>query len=64
MSPSEALPTTAIDIMSVFARRSAKGYRKWRTCPSSLRGCYSGIWINDLPVERHRLKNDLNVLKI
>jgi len=38
MSLSEALPTTAIDTVSEFTRRSATGNGKWRTCPISLRG--------------------------
>jgi len=38
MSLSEALPTTAIDTVSQFIRRSATGNCKWRTCPRSLRG--------------------------
>jgi len=38
MSLSEAVPTTAIDIVSEFTRRHATGNCKWRTFPRSLRG--------------------------
>ena len=38
MSLSETFPTTAIDTVSEFTRRSATGNCKWRTCPRSLRG--------------------------
>jgi len=38
MSLSEALPTTAIDTLSEFTRRSATGNCKWKTCPRSLHG--------------------------
>jgi len=38
MSPSEVLPTTAIDTVLEFTRWSATGNCKWRTCPRSLRG--------------------------
>ena len=34
----EALPTTAIDTVSEFTRRSATGNCKWRTSPRSIRG--------------------------
>src|SRR6218665_1621808 len=43
MSLSEALPTTAIDIVSKFTRRSATGNCERRTCSRSLRRGYSGI---------------------
>jgi len=33
---SEALPTTAIDTVPKFTRRSATDNCKWRTCPRSL----------------------------
>ena len=33
---SEALPTTTVDTVSEFTRRSATGYCKWRTCPRTL----------------------------
>src|SRR6218665_1836711 len=54
-SLSEALPTTAIDTVSEFTRRNATGNCMSRTCPSSLRGGYSGIRTHDPPVESHRL---------
>jgi len=38
MSYSQALPTTAIDTVSEFTRRSATGNCKCRACPRSLRG--------------------------
>jgi len=38
LSFSEAFTATAIDTVSEFARRSATGNCKWRTCPRSLRG--------------------------
>jgi len=37
MSLSEARPTTAIDTVAQFTRRSATGNCKWRACPRSLR---------------------------
>jgi len=37
MSLSEVLPTTAIDIVSDFTRRSATSNCKWGTCPRFLR---------------------------
>jgi len=36
MSLSEALPTTAINTMSEFTRRSATSNCKWRTCSKVL----------------------------
>ena len=55
MSLSEALPSTEIDTVSEFTRRSATGNCKWRTCPRFLRGDLSGIRTHDPPVERHLL---------
>src|SRR6218665_3301005 len=55
MSLSEALPTTAIDAVSEFTRRSATGNCKRRTCPRSLHGDKSRFRTRDPPVERHRL---------
>jgi len=51
MSLSEALPTTATDIASEFTHRRARGNCKWRTCPRSLRGGWSGIRIRSKGID-------------
>ena len=61
MSLSEALPTTAIDTVAQFTRRSATGNCKWRICSRYLRGDHqadsnprhSGRKASTLPMRHH-----------
>ena len=52
-------PYYSTDTASEITRRSATGNCEWRTCPRSLHGGWSGIWMKaqNLPRSHHALQN-------